>query len=317
MLRHGVGLLLLTFVVSGVSAQVDPLPPGDVYWVNGRQMHLHCIGDGAVTVILEAGVGGFSLNWSRVQPEIATYARVCSYDRLGYGWSDPLPGEFNMSIAVDNLHMLLTTAGIEPPYVFVGHSFGGVIARRYLEVYPGAVQGMVLIDAVHPDLVNRIPFYAEALGVQLNGLALLSGVIRMRMAEQENSIVASPETLPDELEDVYAEKILEEKFFETTMAEASYLMDDLPSLTLSTTLDDMPLVVLAHGIPERNSFLGAPLNPTLAAEAEMTWQQLQRELVTLSTIGRYRVAEESGHNIQFEQPILVIQAVREVVTAID
>lgn len=318
MLRRGIGLLLLLILLmmGSASAQTEIPAPGELYTVNGRQMHLNCTGDGDVTVVLEAGVGGFSLNWSQVQPELSNFARVCSYDRLGYGWSDPLPGDFNMSAAVDDLQALLEAADVEPPYVFVGHSFGGVIARSYTQAYPDTVQGMVFVDAVHPDLVDRIPFYAEALDIQLNGLALLSGVVRLRTVEQGNSAVAAPDTLPDDLSDAYTEKLLEEKFFETTTAEANYLMGDLTALTLPM-LGDMPLVVLAHGISERNSFLGAPLNPTLAAEAEATWQQLQRELAALSTVGVYRVAEESGHNIQFEQPTLVIEAVREVIAAAD
>jgi len=317
-------LVLLMLLLCGANAanaqqQADDFPPpGEIYLVDGQQMHLYCMGEGSPTVILEAGVGGFSLNWRRVQQPLAASHRVCSYDRLGYGWSDPLPdGEFDFAEAVADLHALLTVAEVPPPYVLVGHSFGGALSRAYTQAHPEQVQGMVLLDAVPPNLAQEIPFYADSLQVQLAGLRLFGEAARLRAAQEDNSVVQAPSDMSQDVAEAYAAKLIEEKFLETVALEANYIVGELSGVSLPETLGDLPLVVLAHGIPERTSFLGAPLNLELAAEAERTWQRLQRELATLSTKGRFAVAEQSGHSIQFDQPDLVIEAIQEVIAAAD
>jgi pimeloyl-ACP methyl ester carboxylesterase len=314
-MRYWLIVLAVSLALTDVLAQADFPPPGDIYTVNGREMHLNCTGEGSPTVILEAGIGGTSLNWSVVQPAVAEFTRVCSYDRPGYGWSAPLNRDFSVPAATDDLHRLLFAAGVAPPYVMVGHSFGGVLLRDYTRQYPDAVMGVVLVDAVHPQMPQRITFYPQALELQIAALRLASGAARLGYLQTGDSSLPAPENIPPDVADAYTAKLLEEKFFDTTATEALYMAEQMPALTLPDTLGDMPLFVISHGIPERNSFLGAPLNAELAAEAEATWQQLQIELATLAPQGERIVATESGHNIQFEQPDLVINAVREIVTA--
>ncbi len=305
--------ILLSVTVAHAQTPEPFPPPGALYTVNGQAMHLHCTGEGSPTVILEAGIGGTSLNWSVVQPAIAGFTRVCSYDRLGYGWSDPLAREFSVEDATANLNLLLLEADIEPPYVMVGHSFGGVLLRDYMRQYPDAVVGVVLVDAVHPQMPERIDFYPQALELQIAALRLASGAARFGYLQTGEASLPAPENVPTEVADAYAAKLLEEKFFETAATEALYMVEQMPALTLPATLGDMPLVVISHGISERNSFLGAPLNSELATEAEIIWQELQIDLASLSSQGRRVVATESAHNIQFEQPDLIIDAVGEIV----
>src|SRR3954465_12438069 len=90
--------------------------------VNGRKMHIHCTGDGSPAVILDSGLGDTYLSWRKVQPEIAIFARVCSYDRAGLGYSDPSSSPRTSSVIATELHALLHATGIAPPYVLVGHS---------------------------------------------------------------------------------------------------------------------------------------------------------------------------------------------------
>jgi len=115
--------------------------------VGGYRLHISCIGDGSPTVVLDAGQGGFSLDWSLIQPELATTTRVCAYDRAGYGWSDPSPQPRTPRQIAEELHTLLGNAGIEGPYVLVGHSAGGKHVRLYATRHPQDVAGMVLVDA--------------------------------------------------------------------------------------------------------------------------------------------------------------------------
>src|SRR5437762_8013276 len=151
-----VGLLLLVLLPGAIAwAQSESTPPpflapGKLVDVGGWRLHLNCTGDARSsqpTVILEAGKGDFSVEWSLVQPGVARFARVCSYDRAGDGWSDLGPHPRTMHQIVYELHTLLDKAGEHPPYVLVGHSYGGWLVRLYQSMYPSDVAGMVLVEA--------------------------------------------------------------------------------------------------------------------------------------------------------------------------
>jgi len=124
-------------------------PPGQLVDVGGYRLHLHCIGQGSPTVVLDAGLGAFSLDWGAVQPQIATSTRVCTYDRGGLGWSDPGPTPRSPQQFASELHALLTKGGVEGPYVLVAHSISGKTARLFASQHPDEVAGMVLVDARH------------------------------------------------------------------------------------------------------------------------------------------------------------------------
>src|SRR5262249_41919462 len=109
----------------------------------------NCTGDAhpfQPTVILEAGVGDFSVEWALVQPRVARFARVCSYDRAGDGWSDMGPMPRTMRQIVFELRALLQKAGVPPPYLLVGQSSAGVRVRLYQPRSPADAAGMVLVD---------------------------------------------------------------------------------------------------------------------------------------------------------------------------
>jgi pimeloyl-ACP methyl ester carboxylesterase len=125
-------------------------PPGKLVDIGGWRLHLNCTGEARAaqpTVILEAGKGDFSAEWSLVQPGVAKFARVCSYDRAGDGWSELGPHPRTFHQIVYELHTLLDKAGMKPPLVLVGHSYGGWLVRLYASTYPSDVVGMVLVEA--------------------------------------------------------------------------------------------------------------------------------------------------------------------------
>lgn len=126
--------------------------------VGGYKLNINCIGQGSPTVVLEAGLTVPAISWRLVQRGIAKFTRVCSYDRAGYDWSDPGPMPRTSSQSMKELHTLLQNAGEKPPFVPVGHSFGGTNARIYNSLYPNEVAGMVLVDPGHEDLKFPVSF---------------------------------------------------------------------------------------------------------------------------------------------------------------
>jgi len=161
------GLVILLLLLAGAGALWQAVasrrdlrqnpPPGRLVDVGGYRMHIYCTGEGYPAVILDSGLSDSSLTWYKVQPEVARFVRVCSYDRAGLGWSDPSPHERNSRVFAEELHTLLHHAGIPAPFVLVGHSMGGFDVRMFASLYRAEVAGMVLVDASHPDLYRDSP----------------------------------------------------------------------------------------------------------------------------------------------------------------
>jgi pimeloyl-ACP methyl ester carboxylesterase len=127
--------------------------------VGGRRLYIKCSGETRTrmpVVVLDAGMASTSDVWSLVEPRVAQFARVCSYDRAGMGKSDRAPQPRTSQDIVNDLHNLLAKAGINPPYVLVGHSLGGMNARLYASKYPKEVVGMVLVDSTHEEENHRM-----------------------------------------------------------------------------------------------------------------------------------------------------------------
>ncbi len=128
----------------------SPAPPGRLVDVGGFKLHVNCAGEGSPAVVLDAALGGSSISWSLVQPDVAADTRVCSYDRAGFGWSEAGPMPRTASRIAGELHVLLDRAGVPPPFVLVGHSFGGFVMRIFAGRYRSDVAGLVLVDPAHP-----------------------------------------------------------------------------------------------------------------------------------------------------------------------
>src|ERR671914_941207 len=132
-------------------------PPGEMVDVGRYNLHINCVGQGSPTVVLDAASGGFSAQWVRVQREVSGTTRVCAYDRAGMGWSEMGPEPRDAKQISSELHTLLKGAGIEGPYVLVGHSFGGLYMRTYAARYPDEVAGVVLVDSSSPKQAGHQP----------------------------------------------------------------------------------------------------------------------------------------------------------------
>ena len=159
-------------------------PPGRIVDIGGRRIHLHCQGDApGPTVVIEQGVASPSIVWRPVEAAIAKFARVCTYDRAGFLWSDPAAPGRSLDDRMADLHALLKRAEVRAPYVLVGHSFGGLLLRRFARAYPDLVAGLVLVDSPDELVVFRDSLqssYLQGLRMQqVLGVLARVGVIRL------------------------------------------------------------------------------------------------------------------------------------------
>lgn len=284
--------------------------PGKLVDVGGYRMHIHCVGEGSPTVVMEAGLNDFSLQWSAVQAEIGQFAKVCVYDRAGFGWSEASPHPRTVATMVSELHTLLQNAEVEGPYVMVGHSFGGILVREFAHQYPDEVTGMVLVDSAHEQHFVRITAFAtltEAMASQFKLFASLNSFGIMALSPTQ----IPARGLEGEALEQYRALLATTDYFNAAVIESTTFLAEYgagPTQKLKS-LGDLPLIVLTRGLPDSLPILSEQEN----AQYDATWHELQRELVGLSSNGRQVIAQNSGHYIQLDEPNLVIEAVRELI----
>ena len=134
---------------TGAGAEARPVDIG------GRSLFVDCEGTGSPTVVLEAGFGGSSSTWVDVMPALRRITRTCAYDRAGLGSSLAMPGVHDASAEIADLGRLLDRGRIAPPYVLVGHSYGGLLVRLFARAHPGETAGLVLVDAMGRNQTRR------------------------------------------------------------------------------------------------------------------------------------------------------------------
>jgi pimeloyl-ACP methyl ester carboxylesterase len=300
-------------------------PPGQMVDVGGYRMHIDCQGDpaGSPTVVMDAGQGEPGLTWALVQPEVAGFTRVCTYDRAGLGWSERGPKPRTAANIVPELRALLAGAGVGPPYVLVGHSAGGLYGLLFAHTYPDEVAGMVLVDAAHMELDVRPPESIVKMGKRANVL-MGCGFYFFQILNSIGLLALVPDMvsrmwfgpIPKEARETYIGVACSDtRWFETQRQEVTSAWDSLAEARAAqiTALGDIPLIVLSRG---QTDVSGPGISAEDAEQAEEAQNEMQADLATLSPRGKWIVAEESGHYIQVSHPELVIDAIREVVAAV-
>jgi len=276
-------------------------PPGRLIDVGGYRLHLDCRGEGPETIVMDAGLGHSSLDWSLVQPALAATTRVCSYDRAGMGWSDPGPAPRSPAQIAEELHALLSNGAVAGPYILVGHSLAGKNLRMFARAYPSEVAGMVLIDTRSEQIdIGLSATQIDGFKGALDGQAMLYtwarrlGIARLFGA----SLIGEPLVAPP-------------------LAQQMLLFDTAPNAIATTTAEG--LARSANDGELAGATLGDMPVIVIAAEASMQgiagWSAAQQALAALSTSGRLVVAT-TGHAVQLEQPDIVIDVVRSVLTDI-
>src|ERR671913_324312 len=171
-------------------------PPGEMVDVGGYSLHINCLGQGSPTVLLDAGSGEWSAQWVRVQREVSDTTRVCAYDRAGMGWSEMGPQPRDAKQISSELHTLLTNAGIEGPYVLVGHSFGGLYMQTYAARYPDEVAGVSLVESSHPDQFSYRQVARDSYEPQKQIFAVASLLARIGVVRLLFKLSPAPPELP-------------------------------------------------------------------------------------------------------------------------
>ncbi len=293
-------------------------PPGQMIDVGGHRLHLYCIGTGSPTVVLEAAAPGWSLYWSMVQPEVARITRVCAYDRAGLGWSERGPLPRTGQRMTRELHRLLERAGIPGPYVLAGHSFGGLVVRLYQHDYPQEVVGMVLVDAGHESEMRQAEFRSFA-NAGKSMLPLIRALTMLGIPRLMAAFDALPPLLTGQETKVAANirpmlraGWLRTGYFTTLNDESDGLIETLEQVRHTSSLGDLPLVVVTASGPVWWPDMPGQVNPV---KFKKMWLDLQQDLMKLSADSRQVLADQSGHFIQFDQPAIVIDAIRQVITA--
>jgi pimeloyl-ACP methyl ester carboxylesterase len=171
-------------------------PPGEMVDVGGYSLHINCVGRGSPTVVLDAGTGEMSANWVLVQREVSNTTRVCAYDRAGMGWSEMGPEPRDATQITGELHALLEGAGIEGPYVLVGHSFGGLYAQTYAARYPEEVAGVGLVESSHPEQFSYRRVTRDSYEPQERIFAVSSLLARLGVVRLLYNLFPGPPELP-------------------------------------------------------------------------------------------------------------------------
>lgn len=304
----------------------------------GRRMNLHCMGEGTPTVVFDSGLSDWSGTWALIQPAVAVRTRACSYDRAGMGYSDPASRPATPANAVRDLHALLAGAGIDGPLLLVGHSLGGFNVKLYAATYPRQVAGLVLVDPSEERLWARVgPVLAPRFGEAL---------VRDARADDEDGIRDAVKHFRDCARDARAGKLDDARYAQCTdpvrvplgpvilaerrrlqttvayqdtqaaeIAACPYVPDAEADAHYAALFDaphpfgDKPLVVLTHSLWD--------MTPPLGEIGYHAYVTAHRRTAALSTRGTQRMVPMSRHNIQIDQPQAVIDAVADVLDALE
>jgi len=284
--------------------------PGTLYVVDGYKMHLHCSGEGSPTIVIDNGLGQDSLFWAKVQPELSKTTRVCSYDRAGFGWSDPKPGPRDADRIVQDLRRLLTEAGVSGSTVLMGHSIAGLYIRAYAARYPHNLSGLVFVDGSTPLQEDRFPnelreeaqrYFMKIKWLEILGIVRAMGYCRHHegLDDVTGKMIAENQCRASQLTAVIQENQSSRQSGDETVGTGPF--------------GDLPILIFSQD-PQPSARSKAPTQADL--EISKIWNEMQEELKHLSTHSRRIIAKGSSHNIHVDRPDLLNSKVTDFIQQI-
>jgi len=270
---------------SSPTATFTPAPrptlPGDKIDVGGFNLYIDCKGEGSPTVILESGLQGDVVTWKEVHPEVAKFTRVCRYDRTGLAHSDYGPTPRDAEMTAQDLHTLLTRANVSPPYILVGHSFGGLLIRRFAFDFPDEVTGMIFVDSLQED------WWDEALAI-----------LPSDISSDSPRLSSFRIYLTDGWRD----------------PSSNFEAMDIPAVVEQVretgNYGDIPITVLTA---EKFTVLNPGLPLDLETALANLFVEEQSRLASLSINGVQVIVPNTGHNMPRENPQAIVNAIQEMI----
>jgi pimeloyl-ACP methyl ester carboxylesterase len=325
-------ILACALALATLSATAAPAPapgaefaaPHRLVDIGGRRLNLFCSGTGSPTVVFESPSGAAGWAWWAVQPKVAARTRACVYDRAGFGFSDPTSRTADAANAVDDLHALLAAAGIAPPYVLVGNSFGGAAVQLFAWAHPSEVQGLVLVEPMHEDELVRMDALTHgrfSAGEEQiiefgKGCAAVADAGFDPKSQAYESCIGGPDpSLPAEVGVVDLKQRLTPAWWRVRQGERMARAQDRDQLRAARkAFGDLPVLVLVRGV---SPYLmpGKPPSETNKA-IEAANLQMQTALARSSARGEVRVVPGAGHEIQQTHPEAVVTAIDDLLAKI-
>jgi len=297
----GIPLLAAGYIYERIGEREDELrnpAPGRLISVGDHRLHLLCKGSVGPTVVIEQGAGEPARLWWPIQDQVAEFASVCTYDRAGYGWSDPAAPGRTIDQRAQELHTLLANSGLPAPYILVAHSYGGMIVRSFARTYPDQTAGLVLVDT--PDNAtmyqpDTLKFYGRFRYISdVIETAARFGLLRLLNNWIPLDRYGFPFVRPGE----YAAGA-------DDIQSILHADDSIRQSLAPGIFGNMPVAVLTHGQPFPGPF----------AVLENDWSAGQTRLAAMSGNSYLEVAAKSNHMINHDEPALVINAIRRVHSA--
>lgn len=283
-------------IAEAADAKAYP-PPGQLVDVGGYRLHINCTGTGSPTVVIDAGLGDWSTSWGGyVQPEVAKTTRVCTYDRAGMGWSESGPLPRDAAQFARELHTLLQNAQVPGPYVMVGHSLGGLPVRVFVNEYASEIAGVVLIESMTPGQFAQSQLVAQPqIDSRSQPFSVQAVLARFGVARLLVKLPGIAPSIPAN-EEAYYTRYIRPQSLQATTNESQGMPAAGTQAAAVKSFGDLPLIVLT-----------AKLN------SSSDWLERQAELLQLSSNSQQLFAENSGHNIQAEEPAAAIAAIIQMV----
>lgn len=284
-------------------------PDGQMIDVGNREIHLNVKGSRTdfPPVVIEAGTGNWSYDWSDIQKELSQYTQVITYDRAGYGWSDAPSDGFSLDETVSDLNTVIEEADINIPVIIIAHSVGGVYARHFIDRHPEKTAGLILVDSRNEYFKNSaLQAYNEAFidsqSQMLNKVLAKFGVVRIF---GENTLQGMPEFISKEK---YANVQYDVPFFKVMDEEIKQIPRNVDRLNDLQSLRNKPLTIITpKGAGTQAEELGFSKEQEKILNQQ--WFDSQKHLTNLSINSKFIAVPDSSHAVMYDKPDIIIKAV--------